>query len=56
MLVSVGLTGCRKTVTLFLIKDYDLVSMKAGKPYAPEVDGWFISDFWLKKVADAKVE
>ena len=49
------LSGCGST-TLFLINERDIVSMPTGKTYTAEVDGWFISDFYLQKVAEAKVE
>jgi hypothetical protein len=51
------LTGCAgNKVILHPIEKSDIVSMPKGVSYTPEKDGWFLSDYYLKKVVDAKVE
>ena len=51
-------SGCAtgRTVILHPIEKSDIVSMKKGIPYAPEKDGWFLSDYTLSEVENAKVE
>lgn len=51
----IGSSGCA-SVVLHPIDKVDIVSMSKGVPYTPEVNGWFISDYYLKEVVKAKVE
>ena len=48
------LTGC-STVTLYPIAKSDIQAMSKGVAYAPEKDGWFISDLYLQRVVEARV-
>ena len=49
-------SGCARAIILHPIEKSDIVSMPKGIAYAPEKDGWFLSDFVLKEVENAKVE
>lgn len=51
----ISISGCA-TIVLHPIDKVDIVSMTKGTPYTPEKDGWFLSDYYLKKVVKAKVE
>ena len=50
--------GCqvRRSVILTPIQDTDFRQMKAGQPYSPPLDGYFISNFFFKKVMEAQVQ
>ena len=49
--------GCAgNKVILHPIEKVDIVEMTAGSSYTPEKDGWFLSDYYLKKVVEAKVQ
>ena len=48
------LTGCR-VIVIHPINKKDIVRVKAGEKFVPEVDGYFFSDFYVKEVMDAKV-
>lgn len=49
------LTGCDKVLILHPINKKDIVRIKAGQEFVPEIDGYFLSDFYVKEVMDAKV-
>ena len=59
--LAVGLTllivssGC-STVVLHPIEKTDIVAMTKGQSYTPEKDGWFLSNYYLEKVVQAKVQ
>lgn len=53
---SIMLSGCLSTTVLHPILKHDIARMKVDQAYTPEVDGWFISDLYLKEVAKAKVK
>ena len=55
LLALIGLTSCAKVV-LHPISKLDIQQMKKGKAYTPEKDGYFISDYYLNEVIEAKVE
>lgn len=59
LVLSATLSGCaignRETV-LYPIEKRDIQRMKTGAQYSPEVDGWFVSDLYLREVMAAKVE
>jgi hypothetical protein len=58
-LILLTLSGCatfQKPVTLYPIDKHDIVSMTKGTAYAPEVNGWFVSDFYLQEVMKARVD
>ena len=48
------LTGCR-VIVIHPIEKKDIVRIKIGEKFIPEVDGYFFSDFYVKEVMDAKV-
>lgn len=53
------ISGCatfQKGIVFHPIDKHDIQRMKTAAPYAPEVDGWFVSDLYLKEVMEAKVE
>jgi hypothetical protein len=52
------LTGChtKPRITLYPMAQTDIFSMETGKTYTAPKNGWFVSDFWMKKVGDVKVE
>jgi len=55
MLVLVVLSGCaRKGVTLYLIKDTDISVIQKGE--ASKIDGFVISEFYLKEVLETQLE
>jgi len=54
LLASICLSGCN-TITLHLIQKRDIQSMLKDVAYTPEVDGWFVSDYYMEKVMGAKV-
>jgi len=55
MLVLVVLSGCaRKGVTLYLIKDTDISVIKKGE--TSKIDGFVISEFYLKEVLETQLE
>lgn len=57
--LSAILSGCAtfsKPTVLYPIEKRDIQRMKVGAPYSSEVDGWFVSDLYLKEVMDAKVD
>jgi len=47
--------GCAPAVVLRPIEKSDIFRIKKGECNA-EKDGWFISDFYLKEVMQAKIE
>lgn len=58
LLVSVVLSvcsGCAREIRLYPIEKHDIRKMTAGKAYKPKVDGYFLSDFYIKEVMEAKV-
>jgi len=55
MLVLVVLSGCaRKGITLYLIKDTDISVIKKGE--ASKIDGYVMSEFYLKEVLETQLE
>ena len=53
------LSGCgtfRRDVILHPIEKHDIQRMKTGQGYIPEVDGYFLSDHYVKEVMEAKIE
>ena len=55
-LVLASLIGCGKTITLYVIQDHDIMALEAEEEFKAPVDGYFLSDFWMDKVGEAKVE
>ena len=56
LLVLIGLVGCSKNIIIHPIENRDIVDMREGATYTSEKDGWFVSDYYVDKVMDAKVE
>jgi len=55
MLLLVVLSGCaRKGITLYLIKDTDISVIKKGE--ASKIDGYVMSEFYLKEVLETQLE
>lgn len=54
MLLLAGLTGCARTLTLYPITQQDFAYIKEGEP--SPIDGFVMSEFYLKEVLDAKLE
>ena len=55
LILSIGISGCARVV-LHPIDKADIVQMAKGTAYTPEKDGWFLSNYYLEKVVQAKVE
>lgn len=56
---AVTSSGCatfNQKTPIYMIEKKDIAAMNKGVPYAPETDGFFVSDFYLGEVMDAKVE
>ena len=50
-------SGCATNkIILHPIDKVDIIQMTKGVAYAPEKNGWFISDYYLEQVVKAKVE
>jgi hypothetical protein len=56
LLLSIGLTGCGSAIVLHPIAKQDIVIMKKGQNYAPDRDGYFLSNLYFDEVLKAKVE
>jgi hypothetical protein len=56
LILLIGISGCASAVILHPIEKSDIVAMSKGVAYAPEKDGWFLSDYYLKKVVEVKVQ
>lgn len=57
LVASMTLTGCAgNKVILHPIDKVDIVVMKTGIPYTPEKDGYFLSNYYLKKIVGAEVD
>jgi hypothetical protein len=52
----IGLAGCSRNIVLHPIDKQDIVVMKQGESYTPDRDGYFLSKYYLNKIAEAKVE
>ena len=57
-LVTASLTGCagNREIILYPMAQTDIFQMKPGNEYTPQKQGWFVSDFWMDKIGQAKVE
>ena len=57
LILPLGWIGCAgNRVILHPIEKTDIVRMEKGKAYTPEKDGYFLSDEYVKEVAQVKVE
>lgn len=63
LVLTIALTttfsGCgylQKQIVLHPIEKSDIVSMEKGIAYTPEKNGWFLSDYTMQEVENAKVE
>lgn len=50
------LTGCANKVIIHPIDKVDIVQMKKGISYIPEKDGYFLSNYYFKKIVGAEVD
>jgi len=48
--------GCQAPIVLHPIRGSDIVRVRQGENIKAPTDGYFISDFYLKAVMDAKVD
>ena len=55
LIILIGISGCA-SIILHPIEKSDIMKMQKNVSYAPEKDGWFISDYYLEQVVKAKVE
>lgn len=55
LIILIALSGCA-SVVLHPINKHDITKMPKGVSYAPEVDGYFLSDYYISQVVKAKVE
>jgi hypothetical protein len=57
LLSSIGLAGCAsRRVVLHPIDKQDITRMLQGAPHTPDRDGYFLSDYYMKRVAEAVIE
>ena len=49
------LTGCDRVIIMHPINKKDIVRVKSDQEFTAPVDGYFLSDFYVKEVMDAKV-
>jgi hypothetical protein len=56
LLSLIGLSGCSKNIILHPIDKQDIYRMPKDTPYTPDRDGYFLSDYYLNQVVEAKVE
>ena len=51
------LAGCVSSrVNLYPIEKQDIMQMKKGESYAPDRDGYFLSNLYMEEVMQAKVD
>lgn len=55
LIISIALSGCA-SVVLHPIDKSDIAKMSKGVSYAPEKDGYFLSDYYISQVVKAKVD
>lgn len=51
-----GCASLGKNIVLHPVEKSDIFSMTKGQAYIPEKDGWFLSDYTMKEIENAKVE
>ena len=57
IILLIIISGCAgNRIILHPIQNTDIVRMEKGKSYTPEKDGYFLSDEYVKEVAQIKVE
>jgi hypothetical protein len=54
-LLLANLIGCA-SIKLYPIEKQDIVIMKKGQSYAPDRDGYFLSQLYMDEILQAKVE
>ena len=51
-----ALQGCgSRQIILYPIDKQDIVKISQGENYTPDRDGYFLSDFYIDEIAQAKV-
>lgn len=56
LLCLIGFAGCSRNIILHPIDKQDISRMPKDVSYTPDRDGYFLSDYYLEKVAEAKIE
>lgn len=56
ILACLALNGCARQLVLHPIEKSDIQPMEKGKCYAPEKNGFFLSDEYMKEVIETKVK
>jgi uncharacterized protein YcfL len=56
LLLSLVLTGCVSNVVIYPITTQDIIILKKGQQISAPSDGYFLSEFYLKEVVDAKLK
>lgn len=58
LVLLLGLTGCAalNKVVLHPIEDSDIVDMREGTSYTSKKSGWFVSDYYMREVMNAKID
>jgi len=54
--VFLFLSGCSKSIILHPIEQADIMQVKQGITYEAPKDGYFLSEFYIKEVMQAKVK
>ena len=50
------LTGCGRTVKVHLIDKEDFIEVEKGETYTTDRDGYFLSDYALEEIAQARLD
>jgi len=54
--LSTLLIGCVKPVTLHLIDQQDIIAVNEGGTYKAPRDGYFVSEYYVDKIMQARVK
>ena len=56
LVLLLGLAGCgSRQIILYPIDKQDIVKISRGENYIPDRDGYFLSDFYIDEIAQAKI-
>ena len=47
--------GCGSKIVLHLIDQQDIIALNKGEAYKAPRDGYFVSDYYVEKIMQAKV-
>lgn len=56
LLLLIGFVGCSRAIVLHPISTQDIQPMKKDEAFTPKKDGYFLSEFYVKEVMQAKVD